>query len=376
MKTRAELVNLSREVREFLAQERERGSYRPSPNAWMDAHDPGFSRRLAERGWVGMTWPSEYGGGERIELERYVVIEELLADGAPIAAHWFADRQVGPQLLTIGTESQRRRYLPDMAAGTLHVSIGMSEPGAGSDLAAVRTTASRADGGWVLNGTKVWTSHAHLNHLIVVLCRTGRSDGDRHRGLSQFILALDADGVEVMPIASMDGHRHFAEVTFRNAFVSDDDVLGEVGDAWRQVTAELVRERSGPERFLSVMPLLQEAVNQMEGSPSPADAEFLGRAAAELVLLRRLSFDVADALERGERPDMQAALVKDLGTRFEQRLVEEVCLLDCKGGTPFPPPHRFAELVRTSLLASPGFTLRGGATEVLRSVIGKAVLDS
>ena len=375
MTTDAELAGLRRDVREFLADERQKGSYVPSSNAWMDAHDPSFSRRVADRGWVGMTWPRQYGGRERTELERYVVIEELLAGGAPIAAHWFADRQVGPQLLSTGTESQRQRYLPAIAAGVLYVSIGMSEPGAGSDLAAVRTTASRADGGWVVNGTKIWTSHAHLNHLIVVLCRTGQPDGDRHRGLSQFILALDADGVEVAPIASMDGHRHFAEVLFRDVFVGDDDVLGDVDDAWRQVTAELARERSGPERFLSVMPLLQEAVNEMAGAPSSADAEFLGRTLGELVLLRRLSFDVASALERGESPEVEAALVKDLGTRFEQQLVEEVCRLDCTSGER-SASDRFAGLVRMSLLAAPGFTLRGGATEVLRSIIGHRIAGS
>jgi alkylation response protein AidB-like acyl-CoA dehydrogenase len=341
----------------------------------MDAHDPSFSRRLAERGWVGMTWPRQYGGGERTELERYVVIEELLAEGAPIAAHWFADRQVGPQLLRIGTESQRQRYLPAMATGTLYVSIGMSEPGAGSDLAAVRTTATRADGGWLLNGTKIWTSHAHLNHVIIALCRSGQSHGDRHRGLSQFIVALDADGIDVVPIESMDGHRHFAEVTFRDAFVGDGDVLGEVDWAWPQVTAELARERSGPERFLSLMPLLQEAVRQMAGAPSSADAEFLGRTVAELVLLRRLSLNVASALERGESPDIQAALVKDVGTHFEQQLIEDVCRLDCNRGDQ-SSPRGFTELVRMSLLASPGFTLRGGATEVLRSTIGRAVTGS
>lgn len=364
--------DLRREVRAFARHERDRGTYLPSCNAWMDGHDPEFSRLLGERGWIGMTWPRRYGGGERTELERYAVIEELLAAGAPIAAHWFADRQIGPQLLRIGTEEQRQRMLAPMAAGNLHVSIGMSEADAGSDLAAVRTTATRSRGGWVVNGTKLWTSNAHRNHLVVVLCRTGERVTDRHAGLSQLIVGLDAAGVDVAPIAGIDGDSHFCEVTFRDVFVDEADVLGEIGAGWQQVTAELARERSGPERFLSVMPLVDETVSLIAQTPTAGDLELLGSAVGELAVLRQLSIDVADALTRGEVPDLDAALVKDLGTRFEQELVDAISRSEVAASS---MTGSFSSLLRSALLAAPGFTLRGGATEVLRSIVGRAALQ-
>src|SRR5258708_4604230 len=161
------------------------------PGLGIDAHhSPEFSRALASRGWLGMSIPEEYGGHGHTAVERFVVIEELLAAGAPINAHWIADRQTAPALLAYGTEKQRRRFLPSIARGDCYFSIGLSEPDAGSDLAAVRTTAKAVDGGWLLNGTKIWTSGAHLNHFFVVLCRTRPLGEDRHQGLSTLIVAL------------------------------------------------------------------------------------------------------------------------------------------------------------------------------------------
>ena len=142
--------------------------------------------------------------------------EELLAQGAPVGAHWIADRQVAPGLMSFGTEEQRRRLLPRIAAGRLYSAIGMSEHGAGSDLAAVASRATRSGGGWVLNGAKVWTSGAHLAHQVVVLARTSALDpAHRHAGFSQFIVPTDAPGVTISPILLMDGEHHFNEVALR-----------------------------------------------------------------------------------------------------------------------------------------------------------------
>jgi acyl-CoA dehydrogenase len=353
---------LRNEVREFLAAELAAGTFTPRSNAWMDGHDPVFSRKLADRGWIGMTWPTRYGGGGRSGLERFSVTEELLAAGAPVAAHWFADRQVGPQLLRFGTEEQRERFLPAIARGECFFAIGMSEPEAGSDLAAVRTTARRVDGGWRLDGRKVWTSHAETNHHMITLCRTSSDDEDKHNGLSQLIVDLHAEGVEVMPIETLDREAHFAEVVLTDVFVPESDVLGETGSGWTQVTSELAYERSGPERFLSVMPLLRAAGE----SAVAADAELLGRIYARLVALRRLSHDVAAALEQGEAPDVDAALVKDLGTAFEQDTVEQLRTVAGSAS--------YAALLRDAELAAPSFTLRGGTTEVLRGIIGRMLV--
>src|SRR3712207_340652 len=128
-------------------------------------------------------------------MERYAVTEELLAAGAPVAAHWIADRQIGPSLLRYGTAEQQGRFLPAITRGECYFAIGMSEPDAGSDLAAVSTRATKVADGWRLDGTKVWTSNAHRSHAFFVLARTSpRAEGDRRSGLSQFLVMLDAPG--------------------------------------------------------------------------------------------------------------------------------------------------------------------------------------
>ena len=136
------------EIREFLRRELPDQPAEKKANSWA-VSDAAFSRKLGAQGWIGMCWPKRYGGLERSSIERYVVLEELLAAGAPVGAHWIADRQSGPALLKFGNELQCNRYLPGMARGEIYCCIGMSEPNAGSDLAAVRTRAEKLeDGRW------------------------------------------------------------------------------------------------------------------------------------------------------------------------------------------------------------------------------------
>jgi alkylation response protein AidB-like acyl-CoA dehydrogenase len=217
-------------VRAFLADELQAGRFVPACDAWLSGWDESFSRRLAGRGWVGMTVPAEYGGRGRSALERYVVIEELLAAGAPVAAHWVSDRQIVPNLLRYGSEELRQRYLPAIARGECYFAIGLSEPDAGSDLAAVRTAGTRVNGGWRVSGTKIWTSGAHRARAFIVLLRTGPPDGrQRHVGLSQLLIELDQPGVTIRPIISMTGEHHFNEVVLDEVFVPDGQVVGTIG---------------------------------------------------------------------------------------------------------------------------------------------------
>ena len=263
-------AQLRAQVREFLADERAAGAWRPRADVWLSGWDERFTKELGRRGWLGMTIPVEYGGHGASPLERYVVTEELLAAGAPVAAHWVADRQIGPTLLRFGTEEQRRRYLPGIAAGEVYFGIGMSEPDSGSDLASVRTKAERVDGGWALTGTKVWTSGAHRARAFFALARTApRDEAHRHAGLSQFIVELSSPGVTIRPIPLLTGAHHFNEVVFDGVFVPDAMVLGEIGSGWHQVTSELAFERSGPERFLSTYPLLAALVGELGGRGRP-----------------------------------------------------------------------------------------------------------
>jgi alkylation response protein AidB-like acyl-CoA dehydrogenase len=367
-----EELALRAEVREFVAQEFPAGSYLPGLGINAEA-SPEFSRKLAGRGWLGMVVPQEYGGHGRTAVERFVVVEELLVAGAPISAHWVGDRQTAPGLLKFGSEEQKRRFLPAIVKGELWFCLGMSEPGSGSDLASVRTLAVRTDGGWLLNGQKIWTSGAHYADYVVTLCRTSRLEGARHAGLSQLFVDLRAPGVTVRPIRLLNGFHHFNEVFFTDVFVPDDMVLGEVGDGWHQVTSELAYERSGPDRFLSSFPLVRAFIAAAAGRDPSADAErLLGRITARFRVLRTMSLSVARSLDAGEVPAVEAALVKDLGTAFEQEVVDVIReLVDAEQN---PDGDLFDQLLAEATITAPTFTLRGGTNEVLRGIAAKHLL--
>jgi acyl-CoA dehydrogenase len=365
-----ELAELRTSIRAFLENDRIKYGWHPTVDAWLSGWDAEFSARLGAAGYLGLTMPTSYGGGGKTHMHRYVVTEELLAHGAPVAAHWMADRQVAPGVLAYGSHEQRRRLLPEITAGRLFFAIGLSEHEAGSDLAAATTRASRVDDGWLLNGTKVWTSGAHLADYVVVLVRTAALDPQRrHAGFSQFLVPRDAPGVHVSPIVTMSGEHHFNEVVFDDVLVPDDDVLGHVGDGWRQVTAELAYERSGPERILTTTPLMFSAIRAASGAPSDATARQIGELLARMTSLRQLSISVARTLTSGGSATVGAALVKDLGTRFEQESVSELAgLLEDTTLS-----DETSDQLATAYLHRPMFTLRGGTNEVLRGLVARGL---
>jgi alkylation response protein AidB-like acyl-CoA dehydrogenase len=367
----AECAGLRDQVRGFLAGELEAGSFAPRCDSWLTGFDAKFSRRVGERGWIGVTFPKQYGGAGADPFARFVIAEELLAAGAPVAAHWIADRQSGPSILRFGTEEQRQRYLPGIIRGELFFAIGMSEPDAGSDLAAVRTRAEQVDGGWLVNGTKIWTSHAHHAHHMLTLVRTSPADATRrHAGLSQFIIDLASPGVRCNPIRLISGAHHFNEVVLDSAFVADDQVLGTVGEGWTQVTHELAYERSGPERILSTFPLLEAARTALASTAE--GRRLVARLTAELWTLRAMSIATTAELQAGRTPNVEAATVKDLGTRFERDLVHAVA--GALGVEPDPEARgTLPGILAGALFQAPGFTLRGGTNEILRGIVAKAV---
>jgi len=364
-------VALQREVREFLAAELPRGSF--GQGLGMQAgRDRAFSRRLAERGWVGMALPRRYGGGDRSAVERFVVVEELLRWGAPVGHHWVADRQTGPVINRFGTEAQKERFLPPICRGELSFSIGMSEPDSGSDLASVQARATRAAGGWLLNGTKIWTSGAHVNDWFIVLCRTSE-EADRHEGLSQLLVDLHSEGLQVNPIPFLDGTEHFNEVVLRDVFVPDDLVLGAVGMGWAQNTSELAHERGGPDRWLSTYLVVEQFLREHADDPLDERAQVvLGEATARWWGLRQLSLSVARQIDRGQAPSAESALVKEMGTRFEQDVLAAVQrLVDLEPSPDTSSP--FERLLVRAVLTAPSFTIRGGTNEVLRSVAARGL---
>jgi len=357
------------EVRAFVAEEISAGRWQRGGD-FATNYDPEFSQRLGARGWLGMTWPRQYGGHERSMLERLVVTEELLAASAPVAAHWIADRQSGPLLLRFGTEAQREAFLPRIVRGEIFFSIGMSEPDAGSDLASVRTRATKVKGGWNLNGQKVWTTFAHRNHYAIVLARSGDASASRHGGLSQFIVDLKASDVKVRPIVNMAGQKEFNEVLFQDTFVPDDRLVGEPDNGWQQVTSELAFERSGPERYLSCIRLVESALAAAGAAPAPRLREALGRMSAKLVALRTMSITVAALLQKGESPNLEASLIKDLGNAFER---EQIAIFrNLQAELPAPGADYLSALAETTIY-SPSWTLRGGTREILRGIVARGL---
>lgn len=362
--------NLRTDVRELLEETRAGGIWLPDGLSWW-GRNPALSRALGDAGFIGMTWPREYGGSERSYLERYVVTEELLAACAPTAFHWFADRQIGPSILRYGTEEQKQRFLPPIARGELSFAVGMSEPDSGSDLASIRTRAERTDGGWRLNGSKIWTSYAHEAEYCVALVRTEPKSDKRHAGMSQVIVDLkNSDGITVRPIIDLPGRHDFNEVFFEDAFVPDDCLLGNPGDGWAQVTSELAYERSGPERFLTNFHLLRALVDVLDGSASPAARREVGLLVSRLWALRAASVSVAAALEAGETPNVESALVKDLGTNFQQEVPEIVRRVVADEGV---SDRAVLDILRQVILAAPSYTIQGGATEILRGIVARGL---
>ena len=362
--------SLRDDVRAFIADRRDLISTKPI-DSWMTP-SPEFSRLLGERGWIGMTWPKEYGGRDATMLDRYVVVEELLAAGAPMGAHWIADRQSGPLLLRYGTKAQRAEILPRIVEGTCYFAIGMSEPNSGSDLASIATRAEPVEGGWRLNGSKIWTSFAQHCTYMICLCRTAPKSDDRHAGLSQLLVDLSSDGVEIRPIVNLAGDAHFNEIFFDDVFVADTMVLGEVNEGWQQVLSELAFERSGPERFLSTFRLLEAAIDYLGPEADERSRVVIGRLSAQLMTLRHMSLSVASALQEGRLPNVEAAIVKDLGTSFEQAMPEimrTILSIEARPGE----GDALEAMLGEAVLLAPSFSLRGGTREILRGIIARGL---
>jgi alkylation response protein AidB-like acyl-CoA dehydrogenase len=364
--TPADAPALRAELRAFLAEAGRHWSPMVRAYSWM-GFDRDFSREVGRRGWIGMTWPKAYGGGERSAMERYVVLEEMLAAGAPVGAHWIGDRQSGPLILRLGTEEQRREFLPRIARGELAFAIGLSEPDSGSDLASLRSRAEKVPGGWRINGRKVWTTNAHRCDFMIALLRTSPVADPKlkHQGLSQFLVDLRASGIAIRPIPDLVGEEGFNEITLDDVFVPDAMLVGQEGKGWEQATAELAFERAGPERYLSSLPLLIAALDDLRAEPAAPEA--VGRLLARAATLRQMSLSVAGMLQEGRTPEREAALVKDVGNDYEQALPEVVRDLT----DPARTPEEVREMLGITTMVARSYSLRGGTREILRGIIAR-----
>jgi len=353
------LLELQAEARELAARWRPRVEV--PEDSWLIGTSRAFSLELAERGWLGMTWPVEEGGGGRSPLERFVVFEALIAGGAPVATSWFADRQIGPTLLQFGTPEQRRRFLPDIVSGASAWCIGMSESDAGSDVAAIRTRAVRDGRHWVIDGTKIWTSGAAEADWCYLVARTD-PDAPPHAGLSEFVVDMHAPGVRVTPIVDMTGNRHFCEVVYDGVRVPADHLVGSENGSFRQIMRQMEHERGGIDRLVSNRALYDDLRPRADTTDPGVRQEIaaiestyrIGR----LLVLREVL---------GQAPPGFSAATKTFCTEFEQR-VAAFCTRVAG------PETLLAGRVARAACYAPGYTIMGGTTQILRTVIGERLL--
>lgn len=335
-------------------------------DSWIAVPDRSFSLELAERGWLGMTWPTEVGGGGRTPLERFVVYEALLSTGAPMATSWFADRQMGPTLLQFGTPEQQQRYLPQILDGTSAWSIGMSEPDAGSDVASIRTRAERDGDHFLVNGQKIWNSGAAEADLIYLICRTD-PDAKPHQGLSELIVDMHSPGISIVPIKDMTGSEHFCEVWFEDVRVPAENLVGELNGSFRQVMRQMEHERGGPDRLLSNRKLYDDCRAVADTSDPRVRQEIAaieaGYHVGRLMVLREVL---------GQAPKQFSAATKTFCTELEQRIAD-FCAATLGPHALLAEPG-LSRRVSTNVSYAPAYTIMGGTTEILRNILGERVL--
>ncbi len=293
---------------------------------------------------------------------------------APTRRFFVADRQSGPILIKYAPEHIKMDILPRICRGEVCFAIGMSEPNSGSDLFAAKTRATRTDGGYLINGTKIWTSSAHIADYMIAIFRTSPpTKENRRHGLTQFLVKMKQPGIQVNPIGQITGQFEFNEVVFTDYFVPDDHVLGEIDGAWKQATSELAYERSGPERFLETLDVLVALVRLLGPQPDLRAAEGLGRLVAQLHALRRMSVSVSGMLAAGAEPVVEGSIVKDLGTLWEQRLPARVRELAAFAPGDGAARASFDERLEFATLIAPKLTIQGGTTEVLRGIVARGL---
>jgi len=366
---------LRSEVRAFLRDDPAPQSRSFREDGWIAGFDPAFSKRLAKRGWIGLTWPRTFGGSERSYLDRLIVTEELLLAGAPVAAHWFGDRQIGPALLAHGSDEQKAFFLPRITAADISFCVGMSEPDAGSDLANLRTRAEIDGDHFVIRGQKIWTSFASDAEYCYLVARTD-NEAAPHKGISELLLPMDTPGIRVAPILDMVGEEHFGEVFFDDVRVPRTSLIGTLNRGFYQIMEQLDYERSGIERLISNAPLWREAL-RIAGEAGLLSDPVLRQEVADIEVALRcgrgMIYRVAGLLSAGTVPNYETAVAKTFATSLEQRIADVAArILGPRSQLLADDPRApLAGRSARGLLYAPAYTIQGGTNNILRNIIAE-----
>jgi alkylation response protein AidB-like acyl-CoA dehydrogenase len=354
-----EQLELRREAAEVAADAVKR--YGRHNVTWMNGYSKEFSQELAKRGWIGMIWPKEFGGGGRPPIDRLIVGEEMIKAGAPIAASWFGDRQMGPALIQYGTKEQQEKFLPGILAGETTWCIGMSEPNSGSDLASLKTSAVLDGDEWVLNGQKIWTSFGADADYCYLICRTN-NEGPPHAGISEIIVPMNTPGIEVRQIKDMTTNRHFCEVFFTDARVPKENLVGQPGGAFGQTMRQLEHERGGIDRLVSNYSQFQYAVSKADTSNVLVRQEIasleMGYRIGRILVIREVL---------RQAPAGFSAATKCFCTEHQQKVDDFVYRQLGAEGMMWDDWTK-------GLAYGPGYTIMGGTSNVMRNILGERVL--
>ena len=366
------------EVRSFLEDEIRRGVFKPACDAWIQGFSPEFTKTMAQKGWIGLSWPKEFGGQGRSNVDRFILTEELLRYGAPTALHWFADRQIGRAIMHFGTDEQKKEMLPKILRGEAYVGLGLSEPEAGSDLASLQTRATEDGDSYVLNGQKMWTSCARYMNYIYLVARTD-PNAPKHRGISEFIIPANLPGITVRPTIDITGAEAWGEVFYDNVRIPRGSLIGEKNRGFYQVANQLDYERSGMERLMGNYPLFDAIVRftketRRKGQPickDPFVRDRLARLQVEFEVGRLLTYRVALVIDSGRAPNVEAAMAKAYCTGFEQHLADLSTRIlglygQLLGESKWAP---ISGMAPDSFLSSMGYSLQAGTSEILRNVL-------
>ena len=331
-------------------------------DCWLVGYSREFTRMLADQGWIGMTWPRHLGGDGRPEIQRFIVTEQLLLAGAPMAGAFFPDRQIGPVLIAYGTPEQQKRFLPEMRAGEAQWCIGISEPDAGSDVSAIATRAVRDGDSFVVNGQKIWTSGAHFADWCYLICRTD-PDAPAQRGMSELIVDMTSPGITVNRITDASGDAHFCEVFFDDVRVPATNLVGELNNSFGQTMRQLEHERGGIDRLASNQRLYLDTRRLLD-----ADDHLLRQEFARIESGYRIGRDMVLRNVLRQTPFANySAVTKTFCTEHEQRVANFVGRV-----------HGAAAMVEgraaRNLVYAPAYTIMGGTTQVLRNIIGERIL--
>ena len=366
------------EVRAFLEEELRQGSFEPRCDAWIQGFSPEFTKKVAQRGWIGLTWPKEYGGQGRSNIERFILTEEMLRYGAPAAYHWFTDRQIGRAVIAFGTEEQRQELLPRILRGEIYIGLGMSEPGSGSDLASLQTRAVEDGDDFIIDGQKMWTSGGSLMDYIYLVVRTD-PDAPKHRGISELIIEANLPGITIRPVIDITGSEAWAEVFFDNVRASRRCLIGEKNRGFYQILNQLDYERAGLERLMGNYPLFDAIIQftretKRNGEPLSQDTLIrhkLAQLQIEFDVGRLLTYRVGLVIDEGRSPNWEAAMAKAYCTAFEQHLANTATeILGLYGQ--LVAESKWAPIMGMaphSYLGSKGYSLQAGTSEILRNIV-------